>query len=498
MTAWWEIAAREFEVASIDWPTPGALAQHLDRRTLQTPTLDLIDRELVELYNKPDGRLILSCPPQIGKSQRGARWFPLWVLKQNPETRIGIVSYEHDAARRWGRAIRDEIIGHPELGLAVRTDLSAQHEWQLEGHAGGVYTAGIGAALTGRPLDLLIIDDPIKDRVQADSRTYRDRVWGWWTDVGSTRLGPGAPVVQIATRWHEQDLAGQLLAAEDGDVWRVVNIPAQADHSPEKGETDPLGRKPGDYLESTRRNRRGRPLTRKQWEAIKTRAGSRTWNALYQGRPAPVEGGIFQRDRWAEYDIPLWLDRPDGSRVTTGFDLVLQSWDMAFKDTKQSDFVVGQVWARRGIDMFLLDQVRGRWDFPETCRQVERLSAKWPDALLKVVEDKANGTAVIAQLRRTVPGLVAETPTESKVARAQAAAPLQEAGNVHLPSPRLAPWVGDFIEEHAAFPNGRNDDQVDGFSQAAKRMIVIPLLDGDDDIDGDDDDAYELMSISAI
>jgi len=172
---------------------------------------------------------------------------------------------------------------------------------------------------------------------------------------------------------------------------------------------------------------------------------------------------------------------------------------MAFKDTKASDYVVGQVWASRGADAFLLDQVRGRWDFPETQRQVKQLAAKWPDALLKIVEDKANGTAVLASLRRTVPGLVPETPTESKVARASAVSPLVEAGNVHLPSPELAPWVGDFIEETAGFPNGTHDDQVDAMSQALKRLILIPLMDGQyDDPDDYEDDDLELTSLTAL
>lgn len=485
---WWEAAAREFEKPTRSWATPGELARALDPRILQTPTLELIDRELVAVYDQPDGRLILSCPPQIGKSQRCSRWFPLWVLKQAPNTRIGIVSYEHNVARRWGRAIRDDIMGHPALGIRVRADLAAQHEWQLDGYDGGVYTAGIGAALTGRPLDLLIIDDPLKDRAQADSDVYRQRVMDWWTDVGSTRLGPGAPVVQVATRWHELDLAGQMIAAPDGDVWRVVNIPAQADHDPNKGETDPLGREVGEFMVSTRRNRRGEPLTQRQWEAVKERAGSRTWNALYQGRPSPAEGGIIKRGWWRYYQVPLWIDMPDGSKRVTGFDLILQSWDLTFKDSKASDFVVGQVWGAIGADIYLLDQVRGRWDFPETQRQFKALSAKWPDAVLKIVEEKANGAALIASLQREIGGIVPENPTESKVARTHAVAPLVEARNVNLPDPELAPWIGDFVEEWAAFPNGANDDQVDGGSQALKRLGVMPLL-----LDQivDDEDEYE-------
>jgi predicted phage terminase large subunit-like protein len=145
---------------------------------------------------------------------------------------------------------------------------------------------------------------------------------------------------------------------------------------------------------------------------------------------------------------------------------------MTFKDTKGSDFVVGQVWERRGAEVFLLDQVRARLDFPATCRAVVALSAKWPQAHAKLIEDKANGPAVIAQLRQRVPGLIAITPKDSKQARASAVAPFVEAGNTFLPPAELAPWVGDFVEECAAFPSGSHDDQVDAMSQALARLLL--------------------------
>lgn len=431
------------------WATPGALAKHLDPRTVQTPALDLIDAELVRLLDTPDGRLVVSMPPQEGKSQRCSRRFPLWALTQNPDCRIAIASYEHGVARRWGRAIRDDITVH-SLGLSVRDDLAAQHEWQLAGHEGGAYSVGIGAALTGRPVDLLIIDDPIKDRIQADSRTYRERVWDWWLEVGATRLAPGAPVVLILTRWHEDDLAGRLLAAEDGHLWRVVNIPAQAEV-----EDDPLDRLPGEFMASAR----GR--TDAQWEAIKIRSGSRTWASLYQGHPSPPEGDLLRRDRWRRYDEP-----------PTVADELVQSWDLAFKDTQASDWVVGQVWARQGADCYLIDQVRGRWGFSETCQQIEALSKRWPGALAKYVEDKANGPAVIDALRGRVPGLIPVNPQGGKEARAAAVQPLIEAGNVYLPDDKLAPWVAGLIEEAAAFPNGSHDDQCDALTQALTKLMI--------------------------
>lgn len=456
------------------WRTPGQMAVALDPRTVQTPALELIDQALVDLMDTPDGRLIVIMPPQEGKSQRVVRRFLTWALSENPDTRAAVASFEHNTARRWGRAIRDDIRDHPELGLRIRDDLSAQAEWQLAGYEGGVYSVGVGGALTGRPVDLMVIDDPIKDRKQADSEEYRTNVWDWWTDVASTRLAPGAPVVLILTRWHEDDLAARLLKAEDGDTWQVLRIPAQADHDPTKGETDPLGREVGEFLESAR----GRTLV--QWAAIKVRAGSRTWTALYQGRPSSAEGAILKRTWWQEYDTPQWVERDDGSRMTLGFDEVIQSWDMTFKDTASSDFVVGQVWGRRGADAYLLDQVRGRMDFPATLDAFRRLTARWPQALLKLVEDKANGSAVIASLRRTVPGIVPVEPSGGKEERAAAVSPIPEAGNAWLPSPELAPWVGDFIEEAAGFPTAAHDDQVDAATQALDRLILQPLTAGEE------------------
>jgi predicted phage terminase large subunit-like protein len=486
-----EYAARLFDPPpepERKWATPGDLAKHLSPKTIQTPALDLIDAELIRLLDEPEGRLIISMPPQEGKSTRAAADFPTWVLTQNPDCRIVVASYGQGLANRNGKAIRTRVVTNPDLGLKLAPDNGAAHEWTLAGHEGGVLSVGIGAGLTGRPADLLVIDDPIKDRKEADSETYRNNVWDWWTDVASTRLAPGAPVLLILTRWHEDDLAGRLLEHEP-DLWRVINIPAQADHDPDKGETDPLDRAPGEWMQSAR----GR--TDEQWERRKATAvtskGARTWSALYQGRPTPPSGKLFQRESWRQYDIPLWLDMPDGSKQVTHYDGLLLSWDMAFKDLDDSDYVVGQVWMRRGVDCFLLDQVHERLDFTATCQKFRELAARWPQATLKVVEDKANGTAVINSLRRIVGGIVPESPTESKQARAAAVSPLVEAGNVWLPAPELAPWVGVFIDEAAGFPAGAHDDQVDAMSQALNRLVLAPLLGGSLEVQPDEFDELD-------
>ena len=482
MTATWlEHAARAFEPPPPPrWATPGALAQHLDPKTRQTPALELIDATLVDAYNTPDARVIISMPPQEGKSQRASRRFPLWALTQNPDLRIAITSYEAGVARRWGRAIRDDVTVYGrDLGLRVRDDLAAQHEWQLDGHEGGVYTAGVGGALTGRPVDLLVIDDPVKDRKQADSQVYRDAVWDWWTDTAATRLAPGAPVVLILTRWHHDDLAGRLLGAEDGHLWTVINIPAQADHRPEKDQADPLGREPGQFMDSAR----GR--TRPQWEAIKVRSGPRTWASLYQGRPTPDAGDLFPAE-WARFDQPMWIERPDGTRWIPGQDFELvQSWDFTFKDKKSSDYVVGQVWLRTGVHAYLLDQVRARLSFTATIAAIKAMTARWPQAVAKFMEDKANGPAIINALNATVMGMIPIEPEGSKYARAAAVSPLAHSHNVHLPDPDLLPNVEELVEECKGFPNAAHDDTVDAMSQALNRLLLMPLL-VEDTIDGGD------------
>ncbi len=497
-----KLAQRFREPPPSPYPTPGALAKAIDPTTLRTPALDLIDSALVDVEEGRCDRLILSMPPQEGKSTRVTKFGPLWALIRNPDRRIVIVSYSSELANDFGRDIRNYITnnqgedGTLDLGLRIAPANGAYAKWKLAGHRGGVRSVGLAGGVTGRSADMLFIDDPVANRERADSEAYRRQAKGFWTSTAGTRLAPGAPVILVLTRWHEDDLAGWLLGREDGYRWRVINIPAQADHDPNKGETDPLGREPGEFMQSARINERtGQPRTRTEWEQIRVQAGSRDWQALYQGRPSPPEGGLLKRDWWQYYDQPQWVERDNGARHAIGFDTLLMSWDMAFKDLDSSDWVVGQVWGRRGARAFLLDQVRARMSFVDTCSAVRRLAACWPQAAAKLIENKANGTAVLNALSRVVAGMIGIEPDGSKVARASAVSPFVEAGNIFLPAPELAPWVGDFVEECAAFPSGRFDDQVDTFSQAVNRLLLNPLL-VDDDIFEDEEQADAEGSIS--
>ncbi len=471
----WDTVAGYFERPGIQYPTPLDLAQALDPTVRRSPELELINAKLVHAYNTPDYRLIISMPPQRGKSELCSHWFPVWALTQDPETRVILASYQQGIARQFGRKVRDEFKNHSEaLGLKVRGDLSGQTEWQLADHRGGMFTAGVGGALTSKSADLFIIDDPVKGHEQANSKTIQKRNWEWWTGSALSRLttgAQGAPVVMVLTRWSELDLAGQVMAHEPG-VWDFVNIPAQADHNPDEGEDDPLGREPGEWLRDVR------GTTDEQWEKRKRASGPWTWAALYQGKPAPTEGGIFPRD-WPTYEQPMWVVKEDGTHWVAGaehhgYELV-QSWDMAFKDTENSDFVCGQVWLRVGADVYLLDMVHGRMDFNRSCQALVDLTAKWPQAGAKFIEDKANGTAVINSLSRTVPGLIPVEPEGGKVARANAISPFVHSGNVHLPTAKLLPRVATVRDEAVNFPNGAHDDSIDTLTQAVNQLLLRPI-----------------------
>jgi predicted phage terminase large subunit-like protein len=192
--------------------------------------------------------------------------------------------------------------------------------------------------------------------------------------------------------------------------------------------------------------------------------GSAAYAGQFQQRPARAGGLIFQREWFRFYD-----DLPP-------LDDYAQSWDMSFKDTPNSDSVVGLVAGRRGVDVYLMDRVKGQWGFSESSRQVLLLMAKHPRASTILIEDSANGPAIIDALGHVVSGIVAVQPEGGKLARAQAVQPQVEAGNIYLPNPcpggRLVPgreWVEDFVHQLTVFPRGAHDDDVDAFTQLLVR-----------------------------
>jgi predicted phage terminase large subunit-like protein len=424
----------------------------------------LLDAKLCDVAAGRCPRLIVSMPPRHGKSELISKYFPAWFLGTYPDRRVILSSYEAGYAATWGRKARDllEEWGPALFGVQVDQKSSAADRWDLKGHAGGMNTAGAGGAITGKGASVAIIDDPIKNAEDALSETIREKIWDWYRSTLRTRL-QGAPraIILVMTRWHEDDLAARLIAAEQegGEHWEVLELPALAD--PTAAKPDPLGRAPGAALCPEL-------FDAAELDATARTLGSFWWTALYQQRPSPAEGGLLKRGWFKRYRLPD--DAAARAAFLDSCDEVLQSWDMAFKETKGSDFVVGQVWGRRGADCYLLAQVRGRLGFPATVEAVRALSRAWPQALTKLVEDKANGPAVIDTLTHELAGLVAVNPEGGKVARAAAISGGVEAGNVYLPD---EPWVDDFLTECAAFPNGAHDDQVDAMTQALLRLLIV-------------------------
>lgn len=265
-------------------------------------------------------------------------------------------------------------------------------------------------------------------------------------------------LVSHNTRWHDDDLAGRLIRYS-AQPWEVLNIAAQC----VTPSTDPLGRAAGEYMISAR----GRDTH--DWEVRKAEAGPRMWSALFQGDPQPDVGGILQRGWWQPYaQLPLVVDE-HGRHWLTGFDEVIQSWDLTFgTKSEDADYVVGQTWARRGSQVYLVDQVRDRLDYPEQVAAVEAARGKWPQVSAVLIEAKANGQAVISTLSQRVPGIIPITPTDSKITRTKAISPFVAARTVHIPDPALPvnAWVAGYVEECAAFPTGTHDDQVDTTTQA--------------------------------
>lgn len=287
----------------------------------------------------------------------------------------------------------------------------------------------------------LIIDDPIKNAQDAQSKTIRERVWQEWESTLSTRLHKGASVIVIMTRWHEDDFVGRLLE-NSPFKWERLRLPAIAED-----ENDILGRNLGE------------PLSRElgfdeHWaESKKIEVGSRTWASLYQQRPAPEQGSIFKRE---------WLQFVD--YVPTRYDDMLISWDMTFKDSNASDYVVGQVWLKDKANYYCIEQVRGQMDFTQSMQAVINLKNKYPRCRRILIEDKANGPAIINTLKNRISGIIPITPKESKEARAFSVTPLFEAGNVFFY--RNIRELSDMVEEIVGFPAASHDDTVDATTQA--------------------------------
>ena len=480
--------------------SPLESAQQLDAAYAGRPHIQyLSDRltEAVRAVERGENRyMTISMPPRMGKSTLTSINLPIWLLRQHPDWKIGLISHSPQLATAWGRQVRRFVEEDGERwGIKIAGDAGAVSEWQTTRGGGIVSRSAPGQSITGLGFKVMLMDDVVKDFADAHSESKREAIWDWWQANAVTRLEPPFLCIAIATRWHEDDFIGRLLNPgmnPDADKWENVIFPALAE------ENDPLGREPGDPLYSPLVSET-REEALERWDGLKRSVGSYMWEALYQQHPTPADGSIFNLG-WLRF----WTTDP--SKVKEGDPSVillprerlergqwLDSWDLTFKGSSTSDYAVGQRWCRQGADRFLVAQQRGQWSFTQTLEKMlrwcnagdldDKASPGGSFVHQRLVEDAANGTAAIDVLRKKVAGIKPIKPRSSKEVRARAVTPEIESGNVYLPHPSDPGngWVNELISEMRAFPSGKHDDMVDalsmgllGLRDAGEAAIFVP------------------------
>lgn len=466
--------------------TPDAQALELDRKYVSRPHLTYLGERIAEAVRDVErgkNRMIaVSMPPRAGKSTLLSFYTPLWLLRRHPEWDIMTASHDGSLTGTWARNVRTIIEKNPDLGIALKKDGGAGTEWKTV-EDGGLYSTSVRGSLTGRGGRVLIIDDPVKDFIDSHSQSMRNMLWNWWLSVAQTRLEAPYLVISVMTRWHEDDFIGRLFDPEmEGDpkTWEKISLPAIAE------EDDPLGRTPGQPLLSPLVEE-SEPDALVRWENVRQAVGSYTFSSMYQQRPAPARGAIFDAGWWrywtTDYDKVTEDGRVvylDPSSLTGG--KWIDSWDLNFESNADAigGWVVGQRWVRNRANRYLISQQRGRWTFTQTIdalkkwARTEDINASPCGHLVhtRLIEKKANGAAAIDVLKDEISGIKPIHPRVSKEARARVVTPEIESGNVYLPHPNDPgnEWVTDFLSEVRNFPHDVSDDQVDAMTQALTEL----------------------------
>lgn len=407
--------------------------------------------EALEAVERGDiRRLMVMAPPRNGKSELVSKRFPAWYLGRNPSRQIISASYGQDLAGDWGRDVRN-ILASPEYhaifpGVSLSEDSRAKVRWHTR-HGGGYVAAGVGSSITGRGANVLSIDDPLKDRAEADSETVRESTWAWFRATAYTRLQPGGAVILTCTRWHEDDLAGRLLdaQADGGDIWHVIKLPAINDAG------EPLWPEAYD---------------RAALDGIRAAIGERDWASLYQQHPRPLAGALFKVEMINMLDAP-----PAGGAVVRAWDLAAT----AQTGSRDPDWTVGVKLQRDAEGRFaVLDVVRFRGGPDEVERGVVATASRDGRSVrIGLAQDPgAAGKSALLYLTRKLAGYRVESSPETgeKSTRAGPLAAQVNVGNLAL---IRAPWNASYIEEMRGFPNASKDDQIDASSRAFS-MLVVP------------------------
>ena len=447
--------------------------------------------------------LLLSVPPQHGKSFTVTETLPSWFLAKHPTDAVIIAGYESTFAEAFSRRNRDKFNGiaqdvfltHDQDGNVVhdcRPNLNVQGVAMWETALGGrCRAAGLKAGITGFGAELFIIDDPIKNKEQADSETVLAKIHDEMGPSVQSRIHPNGKLIVIQTRWVEGDVIGWIQENWEEWIWKTINLPAEYDEFAAKLGPDPLGRHIGDSLMGAHLGDDETKLPQKiantnKWLASKKELvirsdGERTWNALYQGRPTAANGNLFKEGWWGTYH------RTDELRQSLEY--LQLSVDATFKNTETSDFVAIELWGLKGADVYLWKLINKRMGFLETVDKIKSIAKEFPDIDELVIEDKANGSAIIDVLHyeKGMPPVVAVTPLGGKFARAQATSNFVATGHVKLPDDITEEEALDvewdskenltskqkFIKQHSTFPYGKRDDMVDSQTQGISRIIKI-------------------------
>lgn len=400
---------------------------------------------------KESPRLMLFLPPRHGKSTLASVAFPAWHLGRNPSHEFISCSYSGSLAMGFSRKVRG-LLREPTYKTAFSTRLdpeSQSAEAWLTTIGGGYVAAGVGGGITGKGAHVLVIDDPVKNREDAESQNNRDANWDWYTSTAYTRLAPGGGVLVILTRWHDDDLAGRLLQSESegGDTWEVVKYPAIAEEDEEFRST-------------------GEPLHPERYsydalEQIRKAVGPRDWTALYQQNPVADDGEYFTRDMIQYYD-PEDVDF-DAMRYYC-------AWDLAIGKRDRNDYTVGMVIGVNEIDeLFVVDVVRGRFDGFEIVERILDLYEEWTPSMIGIEKghiEMALGPFLEKRIRER--GLYEayikdlKTGRRDKEARARAIQGRMQQGMVYFPRDQI--FTGPLVAELLRFPGGIHDDQVDALS----------------------------------
>lgn len=444
--------------------------------------------------------LLLSVPPQHGKSTTVTETLPSWFLAKHPEDAVIIAGYEGTFAEGFSRRNRDKFNEYAEDIFGVKPNPNVQGVALWETELGGkCRAAGLKAGITGYPAELFIIDDPIKNKEQAQSDTMLAKIHDEMAPSVQTRIHPGGKLIVIQTRWVENDCIGWIQEHWHDYIWADINIPCEC----EDAATDPLGRQPGEAimgehmgdLDLPQKIRKDNTWLKGAKQLVIAADGTYTWNALYQGHPTAENGNLFAKDSWQYYRLADLGDNLS-TRVPerAQFDYLQLSVDATFKQTETSDKVAIELWGIRDNDAWLVRLVNKRMGFTATVSKIQQILKEWPGIDELVIEDKANGSAIIDTLQYTegVPPIVGVNPLGGKFSRAQAVSPFVAARRCHIrtdwtlqeaqdiePSGRILRQPHEeFIEQLAHFPYAKNDDMVDACSQALAR--IIKLLTGEE------------------